>query len=86
MTLVEIKKIIKENPSEQVYVKWKNSNGNVNTARIFRPFKIHENETISLEANGYIYYVLPENILCISKKEDLPLNYQDWFGSFGNDR
>ena len=85
-SLEKIKKIIKDNPSEQVYVKWKNSNGNVNTARIFRPFKIHDDETISLEANGYIYYVLPENIISFSKEAELPINSEDWFGIFGNDR
>lgn len=86
MTLNQIQEIIKKNPTTQVYVKWITSSNSTQTARIFRPLKVHQDGSISLEANGYIYYVFPKNIISLDDKKNLPLNFEDWFGSFGNDR
>lgn len=86
MNLNEIKEIIKQNPQNQVYVRWIDDYGSIQTSRIFRPLKVHQNGSISLEANGYIYYVFPEDIISLSDETQLPPHYQDWFGNFGNDR
>lgn len=85
MTLNEIQEIIKQNPQKQVYVKWTTSLGSIQTSRIFRPLRIHQDGSISLETNGYIYYVFPKNIISIDDEKNIPPYYQDWFGSFGND-
>lgn len=88
--LDEIKEVIKRNPHNQVYVKWITSSESIQTSRIFRPLRIHQDGSISLETNGYIYYVFPKDIkdiiLIDDGEKNMPPDYQDWFGNFGNDR
>lgn len=86
MTLNEVKELIAQNPTKQVYVKWQDSFGSVKTTRIYRPLRTHGDGTISLEANGYVYYVLPQDILSVANEESQPPHYEDWFGDYGSDR
>lgn len=86
MTLNEIKELIEQNPTKQIYVKWISTSGSIQVSRIYRPLRTHLDGTVSLEANGYIYYVLPQDILSVSNEESLPPHYEDWFGYYGNNR
>lgn len=54
MTLNQIQEIIKKNPTTQVYIKWITSSNSTQTARIFRPLKVHQDGSISLEAKVLI--------------------------------
>ena len=85
MTLEQIKELIAKNPTTHVYVRYISSNldskGKIFTARIFRPLRVHPNGTISLEVNGYIYYVHPKKIIGLGSEDELVEPYNGWFGS-----
>lgn len=73
-SLDDIKNIIKEN--QMVYVKWSNRNDSIMESRICRIV----NDQISVETNGYVYYIYPCQIVEILDNITSTPFPEDWFG------